>query len=67
MHLTHTLQLLRRLLLRILGAGLLVAALAACGGEVQDQYYDDDTGSPSQGAPLDGGEEEVDDSGNGDY
>lgn len=39
----------------------LLLVLAACGSEVQEGYYDDDVGSPSQGAPLEGGEEEIED------
>jgi hypothetical protein len=53
-------QITRRLL-HILGTGLLLVALAACAGNAQDDYYDDDVGSPSQGAPLDGGAKEVED------
>lgn len=50
-----------RRLLQMAGAALLLVALAGCGGEVQEDYYDEDVGSPSQGAPLDGGAQEVED------
>jgi hypothetical protein len=48
-------------LLNILFAAMLLVTLAACGGEVQEDYYDDDTGSPEQGAPLDAGDQEIED------
>lgn len=50
-----------RRVLHILGAGLLLVSLAACAGNAQEEYYDNDVGSPSQGAPLDGGEKEIED------
>lgn len=51
---------LTRAVLHALGVVLLAVSLAACGGSVQDDYYEDE-GSPSQGAPLDGGELEPED------
>jgi hypothetical protein len=48
-------RLLQRML-RLLLVGLVAASVAACGGQVQEGYDDEDTGSPSQGAPLDGGD-----------
>jgi hypothetical protein len=46
-------------ILNLLFAGLLMITLASCGGEVQEDYDDDDTGSPEQGAPLDAGDREI--------
>jgi hypothetical protein len=58
--LTTPLSRLFQRMLRLLLVGLIAIGVAACGGEVQEGYEDDDTGSPSQGAPLDGGDIEVD-------
>lgn len=48
-------------LMRVAAAGLVLVALSACNGGVQEDYYDDDEGSPSQGAPLDAGEQDIED------
>jgi hypothetical protein len=51
---------IKRWLSRVSLIAVIAIMLMGC-AEVQEGYDDDDVGSPSQGAPLEGGAEEIED------